>query len=430
MPKSYSIITTKDSRKLADYLKRNGQILLPMVNLLEASRMAVDELIDVLGRASIEAVLELSAEGVAGPKQRGRRGDEVQWYGSQAGKVRLSERKLRVRKPRLRRRGGGRGAEVAVPAYEAIKGGGFLGERILEILMCSVSTRAYEKVIPEMAETVGVSKSAVSREFVKVSGEKLKELAERRFEEMELVVIYIDGLVFGEHHVIAAVGVDSGGVKHVLGVGHGASENSASATSLLEDLVERGVDPSRRYLFVIDGSKALRKAINQVFGADNPVQRCRIHKIRNVCDKLPAEHAQQTRAEMKAAYQLPRKKGIARLKKRAEWLDIHYPDAAASLREGLEETFTINRLELPGTLRHCLGSTNIIESNFSGVRMRTRRVRRWRNAQMVLRWVSTAFLKAEENYHRIKGHRDLWTLQAKLRKGLRDDPVDAQEEVA
>ena len=238
-----------------------------MVELIEASRMAIDELIDILGRASMEAVLQLSARSVAGEKQQGRPGKQIVWYGTQPGRVRLSERQVRVRKPRLRKKGQGRGGEVEIPAYEAINRNGELGSRMLEILMCNVSTRHYSRVIPQMADTVGVSKSSVSRQFIEQSGQQLEQLA--------------------EHHVICAVGVDSEGQKHVLGLREGASENAATATSLLEDLVERGLDSGRRYLFVIDGSRALRCAIDKVFGKGSPVQRCRRHKIRNVCDRLP-----------------------------------------------------------------------------------------------------------------------------------------------
>lgn len=289
-----------------------------------------------------------------------------------------------------------------------------LGSRLLEILMQNVSTRNYRRVIPEMAESAGISKSSVSRQFIEESAQELERLAARRFDEVELLIIYLDGLVFGEHHVICAVGVDAQGKKHVLGLAEGASENGASATALLEDLVERGVDPRRRYLFVIDGSKALRAAINRVFGPGSPVQRCRHHKIKNVCDQLPQELAHQVKSVMKAAYGLPWQEGIARLKKQAEWLETHYPGAAASLREGLEETFTINRLELSPTRRRCVGTTNIIESPHAGVRLRTNRVSRWQEGKMVLRWVAAAFLETEKNFRRIQGFRDLWMLKAKL----------------
>jgi putative transposase len=412
MKPSYQIVDRKDSQGFARYLTKNGQLLLPLVEMIEASRMAVDELIDVLGRASIEAVLQLSAAGVAGEKHQGRKGGEINWHGSQPGKVSLSDRQLRVSKPRLRRQGRGAGREVEIPAYEAMSNG--LGSRLLEILMHNVSIRNYRRVIPEMAESVGISKSSVSRQFIDQSAQELERLAVRRFDQVELLIIYLDGLVFGEHHVLGAVGVDAQGKKHVLGLVEGASENASSATTLLEDLVERGVNPQRRYLFVIDGSKALRAAINRVFGAGNPVQRCRHHKIKNVCDKLPDDLAAQVKSVMKAAYGLPWQEGIARLKKQAEWLDTHYPGAAASLREGLEETFTINRLELSPVLRRCLGTTNIIESPHAGVRLRTNRVSRWQDGQMVLRWVAAAFLQTEKNFRRIQGYRDLWMLKAKL----------------
>ncbi|MBM3150460.1 MAG: IS256 family transposase, partial [Chloroflexi bacterium] len=303
MNPSYQIVDVKDSRVYAKCLAKNGQLLLPLVELIEASRLAVDELIDVLGRASIEAVLQLSAAGVADEKRQGRKGGDIHWHGVQRGQVSLSDRKLRVTKPRLRRRGRGPGREVEIPAYEAMKNG--LGSRLLAILMHNVSTRNYQRVIPEMAESLGVSKSSVSRQFVEASAQELERLAARRGDEVELLIIYLDGLVFGEHHVICAVGVDAQGRKHVLGVAQGASENAASATSLLEDLVARGLDPSRRYLFVIDGSKALRAAINRVFGSGQPVQRCRHHKIKNVCHQLPDGLSDQVKSVMKAAYQLP-----------------------------------------------------------------------------------------------------------------------------
>ena len=197
---------------------------------------------------------------------------------------------LRIEKPRLRKKGKGTGKEVAIPAYEAMVNNSRLGSRILEILMKGVSTRKYKQVLPKMADTVGVSKSQISREFIEASEKQLKQLCERRFDDKDILVIYIDGIVFGDCHVIAALGVDSGGYKHVLGLREGSSENSRVATDLLNDIVERGVRPDRLRLFVIDGSKALRCAIDAVFGPKNPVQRCRNHKIRNVLGYLPVSY--------------------------------------------------------------------------------------------------------------------------------------------
>ena len=361
MEKAYQIADRKDSRELAKFLAKEGQLLLPMVDLISSARMAVDELIDVLGRATIEAVLELSAGQVAGPKRPGKAGGTIGWHGTQPGRVSLSERKLRVRKPRLRRKKVRSGGEAEVPAYEAMQQDGRLGERMLDILMRGVSTRQYEGVLPAMAETAGVSKSSVSREFTHASAKQMRHLCERRFDDVDLLVIYLDGLVFGEHHIIGAVGVDAQGHKHVLGLIQGASENATACSDLLIDLVSRGVDPQRRRLFVVDGSKALRAAIDRVFGTRHPVQRCRNHKVKNVLDYLPKDLRDQAKNTMKAAYRLDADEGIARLKKLAEWLRLEHPSAAQSLLEGLPETFTVNRLGLSPALRRCLCTTNVIE---------------------------------------------------------------------
>jgi len=270
--RSYHTLTTKgeaNAKRLAEFFRRNGQGLLPMVDLIEQSRLAVDELIDVTGRATIEAVLQLSAEQVAGPRTPGQRRIGPLWYGRQAGRVCLKERKLGVTKPRLREKGG---REVAIPAYEAMQENG-MSTRMLDVLMRGISTRQYAEVLPEMASTCGVSKSNVSREAAAASAEALQELLQRRFDEIDVLVIYIDGMQFGEHHIISAVGVDGSGHKPVLGIQQGATENAAAVEDLLEQLVARGVDAKAKRLFVIDGAKALRAAINRVFGPQHPVQR-------------------------------------------------------------------------------------------------------------------------------------------------------------
>ena len=405
-----------NARQLSEFLSKNGQQLLPMVDLIEQCWMACDELIDVAGRATIQAVLELSAEQAAGgPRQQGKqREGEVVWYGRQPGTVMLSDRKLAVQRPRLRQKGPGAGKEVEVPAYQAMQDQPKLSARMLDILMRGVSTRQYGGVIPEMADTVGVSKSSVSRQIIEASEAEVEALLARRFEDVNLLIIYIDGMQFGDHVMIGAVGVDAEGHKHVLAIREGATENATVAKELLEDLVARGVKPDQKRLFVIDGSKALRAAINAVFGTQHPVQRCRAHKLRNVLDHLPQDQKGQVKSAMRAAWKLDADGGMARMKKLAEWLERDYPAAAASLREGLEECFTLNRLDLPPSLHRCLASTNVIESPHSGVRMRTRRVCRWRDSGMVKRWMASAFLATEKNFRKIMGHRDLWALDAIL----------------
>ena len=430
MERHYHTIHKKDTERLAHFLVQNGQALLPMVELIEQSQLAVDELIDVLGRASVEAVLRLSAEGLAGPPHPGKKGGAVGWHGGEAGTVCLSERKLRVRRPRLRKKEAGKDGEVIVPAYAAMQADGKLGSRMLEILLRGVSTRQYRAVLPEMAETVGVAKSSVSAEAVEASEEELKKLCERRWDDVELLIIYLDGLIFGSHHVLAAVGVDTGGNKHVLGIAEGASENQVVAQGLLERLVQQGLNPKRRYLFVIDGSKALRAAIDAVFGGENPVQRCRHHKIENVMGYLPEHLKEQVQAALRAAFRLPASEGMARLEKQAQWLEREHPDAAASLREGLAEMFTVNRLGLSPSLLRCLSSTNIIESPHSGVRLRTRRICRWRDGRMVLRWAAAAFLITEKSFRKIQGYRDLWMLKAVLNPSAEENQVNSMEQVA
>lgn len=425
MGKGYQISGKNGSRELAKFLAANGQVILPMVELIEESRMAVDDLLEELGRSTLEAVLQISAAGVAGEVHRGRLGGEIVRHGVQDGVVSLSNRKMRVSRPRLRKRGGGVGSEVGIPAYDAMCDDGRLSQKVWDTMMRGVSTRNYAAILPDACECVGVSKSSISREFVLASEEETRRLCERRFDELDVLIIYVDGIVFAEHNVIAAVGVDAEGYKHVLGIAEGATENSVVAAALLEGIAERGVAPGVKRLFVIDGSKALRKAIDSVYGSDNPVQRCRNHKVKNVVDHLPNELKDQAKSAMRAAFKLPEEEGMKRLETLASWFDREYPGAAASLREGLSEMFTINRLGLPGTLRRSLATTNIIESPHSGVRMRTRRVSNWQGGSMVLRWAASGFLATEKNFRRMMGYSDLWILAAAL-----DRQVDREGKAA
>ncbi len=414
-----------DSQVIAGLLAKDGQLVLPLLDLIEQAQVAIDEVVDVMGRATIEAVLQMSAAQLAGPKQQGKKAErDVVYHGTQTGRVALKERQLHVTKPRLRKRkrDDGESGEVEVPAYAALSKDGRLADRMLQIMMAGVSTRRYEEVLPNMAETVGISKSQVSREFIEAGERLLKELAERDFSETDILAVYVDGLQFGGYHVICAVGVDADGHKHVLGFREGATENAQVATALLEDLVERGLSPFRKRLFVIDGSKALRKAINQVFGKENPVQRCRNHKVRNVLGHLPKDQHDQAKSTLKAAFKLDADEGLAKLKQYASWLQRDWPSASASLHEGLAELFTINRLGLPSKLRRCLGTTNLIDNSHSAIRERTRRVKHWKNGNMALRWTAAAFAAAEKNFRRIMGHEHLWILKAAL-----DEPHQDQQ---
>jgi len=411
------IVGRGEEQALRGYFAEQGQVLLPMLELVQDARASIDELMSEAAKTFVEQLLVLSAQEVAGGKQQGKEHGEIRWHGSQAGRIVLAERKLAIQRPRLRRKGPA-GKEVAVPVYERLKADGRLADRVLDILVTGVSTRKYARVLPKMAGTVGVAKSSVSREFIKASAASLRALMNRRFDDVDFLVIYIDGIAIDHHHILAAVGVDCQGDKQVLGMAPGSSENARVAKDLLNDLIQRGLRPELARLFVIDGSKALRSAIDEVFGEAARVQRCRTHKIRNVTDRLPKDLAAQVKSVMHAAYKLPEPQGIAKLKQQASWLKTEHPDAAASLLEGLEETFTVNRLKLPPSLTRCLCTTNIIENPNGAVRRVSRRVCRYRNADMALRWTATGFLEAEKSFRRIQGKKDLWILASALGRNV------------
>jgi transposase-like protein len=428
---AYQVVTAADKRQLSDFLIREGQFLIPIVKLIEQSELAIEQVVDVTGRACIEAVLEMSAREVAGSKSPGKASGDVRWHGSQDGLAHMGDRKLRVRRPRLRHKTveGKPSYEVPVPAYEAMQTGGKLASRMMSILLDGVSTRKYKRVIPEMAETVGVSKSAVSRANVEAGEKLLEELAERRFDDLDLLIIYLDGIRLGSHHILGAVGVDPTGQKHVLGLRQGSSENTTVVTELLNDLVRRGLAPARRRLFVIDGSKALRAAIDAVFGANNPVQRCRAHKLRNVVDHLPKDQHANAKSTLRAAWKLPAERGKRQIEQLARWYEKKHPSASASLLEGLDELFTINAMDLPPKLQRCLATTNIIESTNGGVRQRINRVKNWQDGSMALRWASAAFEATASNFRRIMGHQQLWMLKAYLEQSPTEEKVGAAKKV-
>jgi transposase-like protein len=318
--------------------------------------------------------------------------------------------------------------EVKIPAYERLRQDRGLEQHMLGALMRGISTREYDEVLPKMAETVGVSRSSVSRQAIEASAEQLKTLRDKRWDAAEILVIYIDGQRFGAHHILSAVGVDREGSKHILGIEAGATENAASVKRLLTHLRDQGLATDRTYLFVIDGAKALRSAIDEVFGSSQHIQRCRNHKLRNVLDEVPEDQQGQTLNLMRAAWKVTTpEEGEKRLEQLARFLERDYPTAAPSLREGLAEMFTLQRLKLPPSLYKCLATTNVIESPQGGVARRTHNVTRWRDQEMVERWVASAWLLTEKHFRKIDGHRDLWALATILG---RQQALQSKENVA
>ena len=411
MNQTYQIVTraARESAAIIEqFCKANGQILLPMLGMIESASEVVNTVVHEIGVKTLELILALSAEEVAGPRTPGKASGEIRHYGTQQGRVQLADRKVQVKRPRLRHKSEG---EVKIPAYEALRQNANLSQYMLGALMRGISTREYHEVLPQMAATVGVSRSAVSRQAIDASIEQLKQLQERRWDEVEILVIYIDGQRFGEHHILSAVGVDAQGRKHVMGIAAGATETAAAVKQLLTGLRDHGLPTDRKYLFIIDGSKALRAGIDEVFGKEQAVQRCRNHKLENVMSELPQEQQEQTRKLMRAAFKSPTaEEGEKRIEQIARMLEHDYSTAARSLREGAKEMFTLQRLKVPASLHKCLATTNLIESPHSGVRRRTHNVCRWRDADMVERWVASAWLLTEKHFRRIDGHEHLWTL--------------------
>lgn len=326
---------------------------------------------------------------------------------------------------------GGGGREVAIPAYEAIRQDAQAAARMSEILFAGVSTRRYATVLPKMAKTVGVPRSQLSRKLIAAGAKLLEGLRARQLEALDILAVYIDGIVIaGRSVVVVALGVDAGGAKHLLGLTLGATENATVVADLLGGLVRRGLAPEKKRLFIIDGSKALRAAIERTFGERGLVQRCRVHKLRNVLDYLPDAMKAQVKTTMHAAFKLPLKQGIAKLQQLALWLKREHPQAAASLLEGLDELFTVNALGLTPSLMRCLTSTNAIENPNGRFRVIARNVTRWRNGEMIERWAAVCYLEAEKGWRKVQGYHDLWMLRQALGWPLNDERIDLQREAA
>jgi len=400
-------------------LMANPQAALPLLSMIGQAQLSIGDMLGRMSRQFVEQLLMMAAQSVAGPKHPGRSAGEVRWHGSQGGLINLGTSKLKVSRPRLR----GPAGEVNLPGYAALAGDDALSRRIADVLTCNVSTRKYARVMYRCADEMGISRSAVSRHFIKESAQALAKLMDRDFSKTDLVAIYVDGIIVSGHHLIAAIGVDATGVKQMLGIVSGSSENAKVVKDLLGSLAQRGVDMNLARLWVIDGSKALRSGIEQLCGEAAHVQRCRIHKIRNVAERLPKAKAAQTRWVMAQAFKADANTGIQKLKAHAKHLHAQHPDAAGSLLEGLEELFTINRLGVTGELARCLATTNVIESPNSVVRRVSARVTNYRDVAMAMRWTAAGFLEAEKAFRRLRGNQHI----AALISAMRPVPVELKK---
>ncbi len=380
-------------------------------------------------------MMETDVTAICGPKGRHNPQRTAVRHGSEDGSVTLGGRRVPVRRPRVRSADGAE--EVAVPTYELFASTEILGRLAMERMLAKLSTRRYGAGLEPVGETIeatatATSKSAVSRRFVTATEKALGELLSADLSGLDLVALLIDGVHFADHLCVVALGIGMDGTKHPLGVAEGDTENTTVVRDLLADLRERGLDTTRPMLCVLDGAKALTKAVTAVF--DHPViQRCQLHKIRNVTAKLPDALASTVAKKMRVAYHDPNALAAqATLEELARQLATSHPGAAGSLREGLAETLTVTRLGVPPTLARTLRSTNPIESMIEISRDHSTNVKRWRDGQMVLRWCAAGMVEASKQFRRVNGFMHLpalrKALEAHVAAGL--TPIDYNKEDA
>jgi putative transposase len=388
------------------------QVPLPMAEVWAELQTQVEELAGQAGLQILRAILEDEVARRVGPPHRPNPSAGCVRWGKQPGYVVFAGQKVAVERPRVRTR---EGQEVELESYRQLQQDGKLQRAVREGVVAGLSTRNYRRAVESIVEGYGIEKSSVSRQFVAASSNQLRALCERRLEDLHLVVLMIDGIHFGGQVLVVALGIAESGEKHVLGVWQGATENTTVVKGLLEDLVDRGLDLQRRYLVVIDGSKALRAGVERVFGAQVEVQRCQVHKRRNVKEYLPENCQKDYDRRMRNAYAMSSyTEAKAALEKIFRQLERINPSAARSLEEGLEETLTVHRLGIGAVLRRKLATTNPIESCLSTVQRVARNVKRWREGNQPLRWTATGLLEAEKQFRRIKGYQELLLLKERL----------------
>jgi putative transposase len=357
-------------------------------------------------RCMVQSLFQEEVEALAGQANRRGRSAESGIFrsGSDPGSVKFAGQRLRVTKPRLKRAG----KEVPLQSYRKLRDWDALTPRILEHMVRGVSTRDYDALLEEISGGLGLSKSSVSRAFIQGSKQALEKLRTRDLKGHCWVAVHIDGIHFASRNVTVALGIDGSGMKVVLGMKEGNTESATVCTDLLQDLIDRGLDPHQRFLFVIDGGKGIRRAIRNVFGEDWPVQRCRIHKARNIEEYLPERAHPEFRRRWNRIRAMERysdaQHELAQLR---QWLHRASPSAADSLDEAGEELLTALRLGAKQIIRRALTSTNIIESVFSQIRHRSFRVKNWRvSGDQIQRWMAVLLLDAEKRCNRIHGYFD------------------------
>lgn len=430
MKKRYQIAgrrAAQNFQRMAAEKNPNIQMVLPLREVVSLLQDGVGRLLREAGLTLMNLVMEEEVRQLAGERHQQHPERRAHRWGKEAGYCVVDGQKVPIRRTRLR---DGENREQRLGSYELFQHSAPQERSVWDKLMRGLSTRNYSAVVQDFSTAYGIAKSAVSEKFVEASREKLRELLERPLGELRLCAVLIDGTPFRDSQVIVALGIGCDGRKTVLGLREGATENATVVSELLSDLARRGLDFSVPRLYVLDGGKALTAAVRRHAGTAALIQRCQVHKRRNLLDHLPEEHRQTVKRKLQNAYAMTSyaeaKRALEKLHR--ELMDLN-PSAARSLGEGMEETLTVHRLQVPEKLRRSLASTNVIESAFSIVETVCRNVKRWRPGDQIERWVGSGLLVAERQFRKLRGYREIPQLLAALVNAVSRKPL-ASEAVA
>lgn len=415
MKKQYQIDkqrAVQQFRRLAAEDDQPIQLVIPLKEVIDLVQRGLMNLALRTFREVAETVMDHEVTALVGPKHHANCSRDAVRWGSQRGYCVVGGQKVPLNKPRVRNQ---QNQEVPLGSYELLQRASLMEESVWQKIMHGLTMRRYSQVVEELEQRYGIKKSTISDHFIEASRQRLDKLLARKLNEHELCAMLIDGTPFGDQQLITVLGITIHGRKLVLGLRQGATENSTVVKQLLADLADRGVDFEVPRLYVLDGGKALFTGVRHAAGKAGIVQRCQVHKIRNVIGHLPEEHHGHVRQKLHCAYAMREyaeaRRGLDLLHRELMGLN---PSAARSLEEGMEETLAIHRLRVPPMLRTSFSSTNLIESAFSMVETVCRNVKRWQGGDQHLRWVGSGLLYAESRWNRIHGYRELPVLVKEL----------------
>ena len=408
MKKQYQISRRRAAEKFQAWAAVNEvpiQLTFPTAGVVELAQQSLGDLLRAVGKVFIETVMETEVQELVGQRSQPNAERKAYRWGRESGFCVVDGQRVPIDRPRVRSRE--HNQEIPLGSYEVFQKASLIEETVWQKIMHGLTMRSYKEVIQQFAEAYGIEKSATSEHFIQASRTKLGQLMKRSLAHLCLAAILIDGTIFKGQHLIVAVGLDRLGTKVVLGLCQGAAENATVVEGLLGELAERGVDFQQPRLYLVDGSKAIRRAILTYAGDAAFIQRCQVHKIRNVIEYLAESQRPAVKFRMRAAYAKTEaadaKQALYRLH---DELMKENPSAAGSLAEGMEETLTVSELRLTPKLREALSSTNAIESSFSLDKICSQ-VKRWQGSDHRLRWVGSALLYAESRWNKIHGYRHM-----------------------